>query len=262
MYIIRQMRVRIGGVAAALLSMTAIAAGCGNPLGRQYEYEEQIYLGVDGSATILVDSSLPALVALHGVPIDPSPHGLTDREEIRRLFDVGACRVVRVGQPWRRSGRRFVQVRLETADIRKLNTCGPLGWSASTFDVDNGQIHYRQTIGPPTAASPGAVNWDGSELVGFKLHLPSRILSHNVRRLDNGATGDVERGNILTWEQTLADRRAGEPVDIDVRMEAESILGRTLWLFAGAFLAAAATLAVVVWWIVRRGKRVSRLRPA
>jgi hypothetical protein len=89
--------------------------------------------------------------------------------------------------------------------------------------------------------------------VAFRLHLPGRITFHNVKRLD-GSNGDIERGNILTWEQRLADRRMGTPVEIAVTMEAESILHRTLWLFGGSFLAAAALIATVVWWAKRRGR--------
>ena len=54
MYIIRRMRVRAGRAACAMLALLLTAA-C-NPLaGRQYEYEEQLYLSVDGSATIILD---------------------------------------------------------------------------------------------------------------------------------------------------------------------------------------------------------------
>ena len=73
--------------------------------------------------------------------------------------------------------------------------------------------------------------------------MPSKIVWHNLRKLKDKTAGDVERGNILTWEQTLADRRAGKPIDMDVRMESESILYRTIWLFGGAFGAAVLVLA-------------------
>ena len=43
----------IGGLALALI------AACSNPLGRQYEYEEQLYLRVDGSATVVIDVQEP-----------------------------------------------------------------------------------------------------------------------------------------------------------------------------------------------------------
>jgi hypothetical protein len=65
----------------------------------------------------------------------------------------------------------------------------------------------------------------------------------------------VERGNILRWEQRLSDRVAGVPVDMDVRMDSESILYRTLGLFAGAFIAAMLVMAGIIWWTIRRERR-------
>jgi hypothetical protein len=103
------------------------------------------------------------------------------------------------------------------------------------------------------------VNWDGSELVGFKLHLPSRIIFHNVKRLEDGANGEPDRGNILTYEQWLRDRRAGQPMLMEVRMDSQSILYRTLWLFAGAFAAAVLLILTMVWLTVRRARK--RVRP-
>ncbi len=75
-----------------------------------------------------------------------------------------------------------------------------------------------------------------------------------MRRLEDNSTGEPSRGNILTWEQRLSDRRAGAPVDIQLRMEQQSILYRTLWLFGGSFLAAVIVLAALIWWTVRKGK--------
>jgi hypothetical protein len=241
--------------AAVGLFLLAFAAGCSNPLGRQYEYEEQIYLSVNGSATVVVDSSIPALVALRGATFDPSMKTPVNREQVREWFESSGCPDVRVGQPWVRRGRRFVQVRMAVEDVRTLGSCGPLAWSRYQFERDEQSIHFLQDIGAASARDPGAVNWDGTELVGFKLHVPSRIVFHNVRRLEDGSPGDPDRGNILTWEQTLADRRAGTPLRLEVRMGSESILFRTLSLFAMAFAAAVAGLALVIWVTIRRARR-------
>jgi hypothetical protein len=97
------------------------------------------------------------------------------------------------------------------------------------------------------------VGWTGSELVAFRLHLPSRILDHNARDLEEDVPIDVQRGNILSWEQRLPDRLDGQPIAIQVRMEAGSILHRTLWLFFGAFAAAVLLLGGIVWLTVRKG---------
>lgn len=238
-----------------MLTMAVAASGCGM-LGREYEYEEQVYLDTNGSATVTIDSSLPALVALRGLAIDPAPSARVDREQIRRLLTDGGCQVVRIPEPWRRHGRRFIQIRLAADDVRELSRCMLTSWSAYsalTPQADS-TVRFHQTIGTAAAGNPGAVNWNGGEIVGFKLHLPSKILDHNAHSLDGTGPGEPERGNILTWEQTLADRRAGTPIAIDVRMDQHSILARTLSLFIGALAAALVTFALVIW-AIRRSRR-------
>jgi hypothetical protein len=250
MYIIRRMRLAIRMLTVTLLAL--VAGACQNPLGKQYEYEEQVYLKVTGGATIMVDSSVAALVALRGAALDPSPLVRVNQEAVRKLFERGGCQDVQVGQPWRRYDRWFIHVRIEATDIRQVSQCSMLNWSSYVFEHDEAGIHYEQTVGGASGQQP-KTNWDGSELVAFRLHMPSRILVHNVRSMDDEPV-DVERGNILTWEQTLKDRRAGKLVHLDVRMETESILRRTLTLFAGSFVAAIAALVGVVWLTVRRGR--------
>ena len=246
-----------GAVAApaALLLLASLACSSG-PLGRQYEYEEQLYLDVDGSAVVTVASSIPALVALRGLPLNAAPEARTDRGEVRRLLEAQGCTVDNVGQGWRRRGRRFVQFRISTNDVRTLSTCGVLSWSTYTLALDaaDNLLKYRQQVGTPTARDPGTVNWDGSELVAFKLHLPSRVHHQNARRLEDNEPDSVQRGNIVTWEQRFEDRRAGKPLAFEVFMEPTSILFTTLWLFVGAFAAAMTMLALIVWWVRKKGR--------
>ena len=73
--------------------------------------------------------------------------------------------------------------------------------------------------------------------------------------LFENATSDVQRGNILAWEQTLSDRLAGRPLDLRVEMEPESILHSTLLLFGVAAAAATATFGFFVWRLVQKGRR-------
>lgn len=241
---------------AAVVLAAATVAACGNPLGRQYEYDEQTYLSVDGAATVVVNSSLPALVALRGAKIDPKPDGTADRAAIRQMYASAGCTVDKVGRFWYRRGRRFVQIQVSAVDVRTLSKCALLSWSTIALGPDalepNG-LKFKQVVGPPAAADPGTINWDGSELVAFKLHAPSKIRFHNVKKPD-GTDGTHERGNILTWEQTLTDRRAGKPIDMEVRMDSTSILYTTIWLFVGAFGAAVAVLGMLIWLVVRNGR--------
>ena len=253
---------RLWATGGAVCVMLAAVMACRSPFGREYEYEEQLYLSVDGSATIVVDSSIPALVALRGLPLDPAPRARFDPLELRRLYEGPGCQVTRIGSPWYRQNRRFVQVRLATDDVRKLGSCAPLSWSTYRLDRDDGAIRYEQQVGPSAGGTVDRVNWTGNELVAFKLHLPSKVSKHNVRRLADNATGKIERGNILTWEQRLADRRAGLPVVMQVTMSPESILYRTLWLFGGSFVAALIVLAGLVWWTIRKGRKQFASRQA
>jgi hypothetical protein len=119
----------------------------------------------------------------------------------------------------------------------------------------NGRHVFEQTVGA-SALRPGTlqnVGWNGSEIVAFRLHLSSRIIWHNSRALDTNEPTETGRGNILGWEQHLADRLDGAPLHIKVEMDSQSILHRTLWLFAGAFAAAVALLALVIWLTIRKG---------
>lgn len=242
-------------------------SGCVNPLARQYEYDEQTHLEVDGSATVILSASVPALVALRGVPLDPAPSARLETDDVRNVFEAAGCTVDRVSRPWRRSGRRFVQVQFSVADFSKAAACGPLAWSAYSFvrtdataDTD-ATLTFRQTVGAPAGTAPAGVNWTGNELVAFKLHLPSKVQHHNVRRLSDNQTGAPERGNILTWEQRLTDRLAGAPIAMEVITDAESILHQTMYLFAGAFVAAVIVLVTIIWLVIRRGRvRLRELR--
>jgi hypothetical protein len=243
---------------AALLAVVTLSAACnGRLLGKQYEYEEDLYLSLDGSATVIVNASIPALVALRGLDLDTSTTTRFDQTKIRDAYTSPVTEVTRVSPPWRRSGRRFVQVRVQVPDVRKLSQARPFAWSHYDLRQMNGHYVYEQRVGR-SALRPGTmqnVGWNGSEIVAFRLHLPSRIVYHNSRDLDTNATRKTARGNILDWEQHLADRLDGTPVDIKVETESQSILYTTLWLFAGAFVAAVTVLALLIWYTVKKGAK-------
>lgn len=240
---------------AAVLLAGSIACSRGL-FGKQYEYEEDLTLSIDGSARLVINASLPALAALRGLPVSTDPNASVDRDQIAGLFQSPVAEVNRVGRPWRRNGRRFVQVRLDVPDVRRLGEAAPFAWSKYEFGPQNGEHAFAQSVGP-SALKPGTLRnygWDGTELVAFRVHVPSKITFHNARDVRTDQPAEIARGNILAWEQHLSDRLDGQPVDIRIRMESESILYRTLWLFAGAFTAAIIVLALLIVWTVRRGR--------
>ena len=244
-------------MAIVLIAAAGVTACGGRVFGRQYEYEEDLYLATDGSADMMVNASIPALVALRGLPLDPEPTAQVDRDRVRALYESPDTEVTRVSRPWRRDGRLFVQVRVKVHDIRTLQTAAPFAWSHYALGEENGQRVYRQTIGA-SAFRPGTLQnygWKGKELVAIRLHMPSRIIDHNARDVDTNEGSAVERGNILSWEQLLTDRLDGRPIAIEVRMERQSILYTTLWLFAGAFVAAVLLLGGIIGLTMRKGAR-------
>jgi hypothetical protein len=235
-----------------LLALCAIAAGCsgGGVFPREYEYEEELFLALDGSATLNVNASVASLVALHGVDLDPDPRARVDRRRVRAMFEGDGARASVTLS--RRDSRRFVHVSVRVDDVRRLPRRAPFGWSSYRFDRRGGTFEFRQAVGPPVVvdqrAQTDAIQWTGDEIVAFRMHLPSEILSHN------SPSGRIERGNILEWRQPLRDRLAGRPLTIAVDLEPESILYTTLILFGSSILAAAASLALIIWWLARRGR--------
>jgi len=242
-------------VACAVVLIAACGGAAGRSFTRQYEYEQDVTLELDGSAQITVNASLAALVALHGLSLPIDPRARLDRNVIRRAFESPVTRVTRVSRPWRRKGRRFIQVRLAVDDIRQLAKAAPFSWATYQLTASEGRATFKERVEGQKRDPIPAAKWDGSELVAFKLHLPSRIFYQNVRDLETNEPGSTERGNILRWEQRLTDRLAGVPIDMEVRMDNQSILYRTLWLFAGAFAAAMMLLVSLIWWTIRRGRK-------
>jgi hypothetical protein len=237
----------VWGAAFGVVLMGASACGTGG-LFHHYEYEEELYLSLDGSATLYVNSSLAALNALRGTSFDASPTGRIDRDEVRRYFETAVTHVTRNPSTSRRANRRFVHVRMDVPDIRRLPEAPPFAWSIYRFTRKGSLYSYTQRVAGAAGTAPAHAGWNGHELVAFRLHVPSKIAWHNT-----GTT--VKRGNILVWEQSLEDRLRGVPLTLEARMETQSILYRTLWLFATTFAAVAVTFGLLIWWILRRGAR-------
>jgi hypothetical protein len=141
-------------------------------------------------------------------------------------------------------------VTVEVGDVRELARLRPFAWSRYRLDRSGDVVVFRQSVGASSATPVPDAGWSGTERVAFRMHVPSRVLWEN-------ATTDVERGNIVAWVQPLSERLAGVPINLEVRMESQSILRTTLMLFVGTIAAAALTFALVIWWVVRRGRRAA-----
>jgi hypothetical protein len=233
--------------AMALAATIAISIDCSGVFSRKYEYEEDIYLALDGSATVYVSAAVPALVALRGADLPLDPRARIDRDAVGAFFESAVSHVASVTLS-RRSQRRYVHLRIDVPDIRRLNQAPAFAWSHYRFEIGDGTMEYAQLVGESIGKDVSNVGWTGGEQVAFKLHLPSRVPFHN------SPSKTIQRGNIIIWDQPLADRLKGVPVDIQVRMESQSILVRTLSLFGLMMALVAITFAGFIWLLRRRGR--------
>ena len=233
-------------LALAFVLIAVLAAmACGNIIARKYEYEEEVFLSLDGSATVYVNASVPALVALRGAGLPLDPNARLDRTVVRDFYTTPVSRVASVTTS-RREGRRYVHLRLDVADIRRLGEAPPFAWSTYQFLEGDGSFEFSQRMGAAANEAAGNAGWQGDELVAVRVHLPSKIDDHNA------PSRKIERGNILVWEQPLAERQKGTPLEIYALMEKESILFRTLALFGGMAVLVALTFAGAIWFVKTR----------
>ena len=232
-------------LAVCVLSACGGAGGLGG-LFESYEYEEEMYLSLGGTATLYVNTSVAALNALRGATFDTNPDIGLDRDAVRAWFESTDTHVTRVTFS-RRSNRRYIHVRLDVDSIEQLGAAAPFAWSAYSFKRDGELFYYKQTVGPAAGKDVGNVGWTGSEVIAFRMHLPSKIAYHNA------GADNLLRGNILVWEQSLSDRRSGAPLVIDARVETQSILYRTLALFGVTLVIVASFFVLMLWFVLRRG---------
>jgi len=239
-------RVLVTLVAVGSILASACSGG-GGILGKEYEYEEELSLYVDGTARMDLSSSLAALVALRGFDLDLNPDVEVDRDKVRAMF-AGSGVDVRSVRVSRRDGRSFVHVRIDVSDIRQLSRVAPFSWSSYQFGRRGDVLEYQQVVGQSAGKTVGDVGWNGNELVAFRLHIPSVIAYHNA------PCRCVQRGNILEWEQPLVERLKSVPLQVEVNMEPDSILYTTLQLFGVTIVLAALTFGVVIWRVARHGR--------
>jgi hypothetical protein len=258
------LRTRAALVTIAVAIVLGACGGRNSPLGPEYEYEEDLTLRLDGSATLVVNASVPALVALRGLPLNPELRARGDqlKKQLEDLYTSPYTKVGRISN-WTRQGRRFVGIHLTVSDVRELSKAAPFSWATYELREDGEQVVFRETLSKPAVAADARarVGLTGNEVVAFRLHLPARIRFHNSHYLDRPESRPPARGNILTWEQRLGQRLEGQPIAyardrtadvIEVQMDRQSILYRTLWLFGLAFLAALVVIAGLVWMAMRR----------
>ena len=212
-----------------------------------YEYEHEFWLRVDGSGSVSVTGRPSLWVAFKGLGRAEDPDGTATREAARALFERAGLRVRRVTLT-RRAGRPHLYVLADFADVNRLSGSPAFPDLRIGLWPENDSLVLEGSWRRP-ASSPTSAERDG--LMAVRFHLPSKVYSHK-----NAALG-VERGNIASWRQGVAQGLEGRPLDFGVTMDRRSILGSTLALFVTAIALALGIFTSVVWMVVRRGRKLS-----
>jgi hypothetical protein len=78
-----------------VLTCALVTSACGgtrSPFRSPPEYEEEVYIALDGTATVNVNASVAALVALRGFDLNVDPRGRVDRSRCGATSRVRARR--------------------------------------------------------------------------------------------------------------------------------------------------------------------------
>ena len=225
------------------LLLGALIPGC-----VRYEYEHEFWLETDGSGTVYITGRPVLWAALKGVGKVEEADKTISREEVRRLLERSGLRVRKVTRV-RRAGRTYL---FAAADFKDVNA---LSRTPAFPDLDIGltregeELHLTGAWRVPPDARPIA-EADRVGLMAVRFHLPAKVYEHK------NAFEGVERGNIVAWREDVSEGLAGRPLEFGARMDRRSILRATVTLFLESIAAGAALIALLLYLVYRRGRKL------
>ncbi|HEY7697580.1 MAG TPA: hypothetical protein VIE88_04150 [Vicinamibacteria bacterium] len=231
-----QPHARISGMKGGAPLLLLLLAGC-----ITYEYEEEVFLEIDGSGEIRMSGSKEAVAALHGID-------QATIESAKELFEGEGVQILSALETMRER-RKFVHVRARFSDWEKLCRLPAFRDRGCRLAKETDALALELSLPSPRTAVPESL--DPQALLALRYHFPSSIRYHD-------SPGDVERGNILSWKRTVREHFAGRPLDLHVRFDRRTILAATvriLGLALGLVLASIGTGLVVM---LRKGRRQIR----
>ncbi len=202
-----------------------------------YEYEEEVFLDVDGSGSLRISGSRAFLGA-----VDPRFDG--ELSSITRAFTEPAFAVDSVRQT-RRDERAFVHVQGSFRDWNEL--CGTWWFRERDcrLDVSDDALSIHMAI-RGESRRPDTVAPDAP--VAFRFHFPSTVRFHN-------SGNEIERGNIIRWERTAEEYFAGRPLTVEARFEQRSVLRTTAVILGTALGLVIFSVGAALVWTLRVGRR-------
>jgi hypothetical protein len=204
------------------LLLLLASAGC-----TTYEYEEEIFLEVDGSGRIRMSGSTAAVEALHGIRA----------EMAKSLFEGIVVHSVRETE---RGGQMLVHV--EASFTRWENLCQVPAFRGRACRFTRADTDRELELSIPSA--PAAALVDRAAPVAFRFHFPSAVRHHNS---PNG----IERGNIVSWKRAFD----GPPLDIRVRFDRRTLLAERISVMGKALFLVVASIGTALLWMRRKGRR-------
>ena len=191
-----------------------------------------------------VNASVAALVALRGLSLPLDPNARLDRTIVRDIYNTPVSRVASVTTS-RREGRRYVHLRIEVDDIRRLGEAAPFAWSTYRY-LEGDTFEFGQHVQASAGKEVGNVGWGGDELSGCACTCPAR--SQTTTHLRAGSSAATSLCGNSRWRSAVK----GTPLEVQARMEKESILFRTLALFGAMGVLVVFTFIAAIWFVKSR----------
>ena len=233
---------------AAVLFLAAPLHGC-----LAYEYEHEFWLRTDGSGSVFVTGRPVLWVAFKGLGRAEDPEGTATREAARAFFEKAGVRVNRVTLT-SRGGQRYLFVSADFDDVNKLSASGAFPDLDLALHREGQRLRLSGGWRPPEG-SPPVPALDREGLLAVRFHLPSKVYLH-----DNAADG-VERGNIVSWRQAVAEAKRERPIAFGAVMDDRSILFSTVILFGSAIGLAVLILISIFAVVAHRGRKQVAAHP-
>jgi hypothetical protein len=211
-----------------------ILTGC-----THYEHQEDLYFEVDGSGEVRVSCSEDLFTLLYGID------GSLDIPNLTEFLESPDLQVSSIRRS-RRQGRGFLHIRARFEDLERLSDQAVFQGRRYQLAAGEEYLDLRVDIRDGRGRGKSERLQDG--LFRFRVHFPSPVRRHNS---DTG----VERGNIITWERSVADQLRGEPLHVEARFDRRTVLATALILLAIALSVVVLVISASLFIFVRIGRR-------
>jgi hypothetical protein len=148
-----------------------------------------------------------------------------------------------------RAGRAYLFAAADFADVNALPRTAAFPDLDLRLAREGRQLRLAGEWRVPRDARAVA-DADRAGLMAVRFHLPAKVYEHK------NAFDGVERGNIVSWRQTVAQGLGGRPLEFGARMDQRSILRATITLFLQSIAAGGVLIALLLYLVYRRGKRL------